>query len=102
MSRRIYIIIAIVFAIAVTVIGWSQSMNYKITPLVPLALWFPMIVLTGARNLEAVALSLIQFPLFATAFVLGTRRWPVVRVLAVLALTYGLLAGSAYIIVSRR
>ena len=102
MSRRIYIIIAFVVAIAVTVVGWSQSMNYKITPLVPLALWFPTVVLTGARNLEAVALSLIQFPLFATAFAVGIRRWPVLRVLPVLVLTYGLLAGWAYIIVSRR
>jgi len=77
-------------------------MNYKITPLVPLALWFPSVVLTGARNLEAVALSLIRFPLFATAFAFGIRRWPAVRVLVVLALIYGLLTGSAYIIVSRR
>jgi len=101
-SRGISITIAYVVAVAATVIGWSQSMNYKITPIVPLALWFPTVVLTGARNLEAVALSLIQFPLFATAFAFGIRRWPVVRVLAVLALTYGLLAGSAYFIVSHK
>ncbi len=100
-TRRIYIIIALVASIVATGIGWSQSMNYRITPLVPLALWFPTIVLTGARNLEAVALSLIQFPLFATAFAFAIRRWPVARVLAMLALTYGLLAGSAYLIVSR-
>ncbi len=102
MSRRIYILIAFVIAIAATVIGWLQSMNYKVTPLVPLALWFPTVVLTGARNLEAVALSLIQFPLFASAFVLGSRRWPVVRVFAVLLLTYGLLAGLAYSIVNHK
>jgi hypothetical protein len=100
--RRIYIIIAFVVAIAATVIGWSQSLNYKITPIVPLALWFPLIVLTGAREVEAIALSLIQFPLFATAFAFGIRRWPIVRVLAVLVLTYGLLAGSAYFIVKHR
>jgi len=86
-------------AIVATVIGWSQSLNYKITPVVPLALWFPLIVLTGAREVAAVALSLLQFPLFATAFALGIHHWPAVRVLGVLMLTYGLLAGAAYLMV---
>jgi len=102
MTRRIYIIIAFLVAIAATAVGWSQSMSYEITPLVPLALWFPAVVLTGARNLEAVALSLIQFPLFAAAFAFGIRRWPVVRVLAVLVLAYGLLAVAAYTTVTRQ
>ncbi len=102
MSGRVYIPIAFALAIVATVIGWSQSLNYKITPVVPLALWFPLIILTGARELVAVALSLIQFPLFAIAFTIGIRRWPVARVVAALMLTYALLAGIAFAIVRSR
>lgn len=102
MSRRVHIIIAFVVAVAATGIGWSQTLIYMITPVVPLALWFPLIVLTGAHDVQAVALSLVQFPLFATAFALGIRRWPVVSVLGGLVLLYGLLAGSAYIILEHR
>lgn len=98
-SRRVYIIFAFALAIVATVFGWSQSLNYKITPLVPLALWFPLVVITGAHELSAVALSLIQFPLFVTAFAFGIRRWPITRVLVVLVLTYAFLAGIAFAIV---
>jgi hypothetical protein len=101
-SRRIYIAIAFVLSILATVIGWSQSLNYKATPPGPLALWFPLVVITGARELAAVALSVIQFPLFATAFAVGLRRWPVGRVIIVVALTYALLAGLAFAIVRSR
>ena len=102
MSRRIYITIAFILAVLATVVGWSQSLIYKITPIVPLALWFPLIILTGARDLAAVALSLIQFPLFAIAFTVGIGRWTLARVLAVLMLTYALLAGIAFAIVRSR
>jgi hypothetical protein len=101
-AHRVYIIIAFVIALAATGIGWSQTLLYKITPVVPLALWFPLTILTGARELEAVALSFVQFPLFATAFALGIRRWPVVHVLGGLVAVYGLLAGSAYAIVAHK
>jgi hypothetical protein len=99
-SRRVYIDIAFVLAIIATVIGWSQSMIYKITPVVPLVLWFPLIVVTDTHDLAAVALSLIQFPLLATAFAFSTRRWPIARVLAALALTYALLATIAFALVN--
>jgi hypothetical protein len=100
--HRIYIVLAFVLAVAATVLGWSQSLNYKITPLVPLALWFPLVVILGARELAAVGLSLIQYPLFATAFSVGIRRWPVTRVIGVLGLTYVLLAATAFVIVRSR
>jgi hypothetical protein len=100
-SRRIYIAIAFVLAIVATVVGWSQSLNYKLTPPVPLALWFPLVVIIRAGDLGGIAVSFIQFPLFASAFAIGIRRWPVARVVAVLALTYALLAGVALAIVRR-
>lgn len=102
MSQRIYIAIACIVAFLATAIGWSQSLNYKITPTVPLALWFPLIILTGAKELMAVALSLVQFPLFTVGFVFGIRRWPIARVLTLLAITYALLAGIAFAIVRSR
>ena len=72
------------------------------TPLVSLALWFPLIVFTGARELVAIVLFLIELPLFAVTSALGTRRWPAARILDVLAFTYALLAGIAFVIVRSR
>jgi hypothetical protein len=102
MSRRFYIITAFVLAVLATVIGWSHSLMYKEPPLVPLALWFPLIVIAGAREFAALTLSLIQFPLFASVFALGVRRWPIMRVLAVVVSVYGLLAGIAFAMVKTR
>jgi hypothetical protein len=101
MSRRIYIAIAFVLAIVATVVGWSQSLIYKDTPPVPLALWFPLVVISRVKELACVAVSFIQFPLFASAFAVGIQRWPGARVVAVLALTYALLAGVALAIMRR-
>jgi hypothetical protein len=101
-SRRVYRTFAIMFALVATGVGWSQSLIYKETPLVPLALWFPLVVITGARDLVAVALSLIQFPLLAIAFISGARHWSIPRVLAVLFVIYALLAGVAVVILMSR
>ena len=101
-STRTHITLAFLLAALATVLGWWQSLHYKVPPPVPLALWFPLIVITGTRELGAVALSLIQFPLFAFAFTFGIRRWPVGRVLVVIALSYALLAGIALAIVTSR
>lgn len=100
-SHRIYIAIAFVLAIVATVVGWSQSLNYKVTPPVPLALWFPLVVISPAKELGIVVVSFIQFPLFASAFAVGIRSWPVVHVVVILALTYALLASVALAIVSK-
>lgn len=99
MSHRIYIGIAFVLAIVATVVGWSQSLNYKDTPPVPLALFFPLVVISRVEELGIVVVSFIQFPLFASAFAVGIRCWPVARVVAVLAFIYTLLAGVALAIV---
>ena len=98
-SRRIYIAIAFILAIVETVVGWSQSLNYKDTPPVPLALWFPLVVISRAEAFGMVTVSFIQFPLFAWSFAVGIRRWPIARVVAVLILSYALLAGVALTIV---
>ena len=102
MSRSRCIVIAFGVAIVATVVGWSQSLMYYHTPPVPTAFWFPLVVVTGAHDLDCVAVSLIQFPLFATAFAFGIQRWPVTRVLAVLALIYGALAVTALVIVKSK
>ena len=99
MSRRIYIAIAFILAIVATVVGWSQSLSYKDTPPVPLALWFPLVVMSPDEVFVTLAVSFVQFPLFAWAFAVGIRRWSVARVVAVLALTYTLLASVALVIV---
>src|SRR5678809_1182505 len=102
MSRRVYVIVVIfafVLAIILTAVAWTQTLDHKLTPEVPLALWFPLIIITNALGFAAYTLALIQFPLFAVLFAFGTRRWPAGRVFTVLAFTYGLLAGIAFSIV---
>lgn len=99
MSRHSYTIIAFVLALAATYAGWVLALSHKIVPRVQLAFWFPTIVITNPRGLDSVALSLIQFPLLATAFALGIRRWPVGRVATVLAVVYALLVQIALAIV---
>ena len=54
-------------------------------PGIPLAILFPLVVVTGAHEILAVLVSLIQFPLFAGVFAFGIRRCPIPRVLMVLA-----------------
>lgn len=95
-SRRLYIATSFVLAIAATVVGWSQSLSYKIVPEIPLAFWFPLVTLTGSGEFVMVALSLIQFPIFAVAFTIGIRSWPIIRVVAALTLTYAFLVGCSF------
>lgn len=102
MSRRTCIILAFALALLATVIGWSQSLVFKDTPVVPLALWFPLVILTGSRDLAAVAVSLIQFPLLAIVFALAIRKWPKSKVLGALALEYALMAGIVFAMVTLR
>ena len=83
-------------AIIATIVGWSQSLIYKEPPLTPLALWFPMIVVTRTSGLCLMALSFAQFPLFATAFAIGIQRWSVARVVIALACIYAILVGIAF------
>ncbi|MCD6048698.1 MAG: hypothetical protein K0Q55_101 [Verrucomicrobia bacterium] len=98
-NAKWHTVIALILAIIATFVGWSQSLIYKDTPLIPLALWFPLVIITGAHELVGAGMSLIQFPLFAIAFAFGIRRWPIHHVILVLVLAYALLAGIAVSIV---
>ena len=102
MSRRSFIILASALAIILTVLGWQQVMIYKTPSATRLALWFPFIVLLGARDILAVLVSFIQFPALAIAFVFATRRWPAGRVFVALGVLYALCAGAALIIMRPR
>lgn len=99
MSRRRYIIAGFCIAILLTCFGWWFALGRKEPPQVPLALWFPVIPLTGVGGGDMIFPSLIQFPLIATLFAFGTRRWSVRAVLAVLVVGYALAAGIAVVIV---
>lgn len=96
MNYRTHMIIALIIAILATVVGWSQSLIYKIVPSVPLAILFPLVVLTRAHELSAVFVSLIQFPLLAMAYLFGIRRWSWRKVLPTLLLGYAILVALAY------
>src|SRR4051794_22016686 len=95
MSRARINIFALTLAIVATVVGWSQSLIYYRVPPIPLALWFPFIVLADLNQGPMILVSLIQFPLFAMVFVTAIRWWPMVRVGVTLAFIYALCAGTA-------
>jgi hypothetical protein len=96
MSRRTYIAVAIVLTAVATIAGWIHVLMYKVTPPVLYAFWFPLVVITQTRELVGAAVTFIQFPLFAVAFAVGIRRWPVAHVVVILAVTYAVLVGIAY------
>jgi len=104
MSCRSVTILAFVIAALLTVIGWQQVMIYKEPQLQKLILWFPILILIRLPDdLLHVLLTLVQFPLFAAAFVLGIRRWRIAPVLAVVLLSYTLCVCVALaIFVARR
>lgn len=100
MSRRIYTILAFILAVLLTVIGWSQTLVYEECPVNKLALWFPSIeIFNPSDDIHTVFISLIQFPILATLFALGIRRWRVASVLLVLVLVYALLVRIALTII---
>jgi len=95
-SRRSCTVIAFALAITATIVGWSQSMLYKVIPEVPLCLWFPLAVIAARTISGAVVLSLMQFPIFAVAFSIGIRRWSAPKVILMLMLFYALSVGFAF------
>jgi|SRR5882757_7472354 len=102
MSPRKNIITGFCLAILLTWFGWYFVLGRKEPPPVPLALWFPVIPLPGVVGVDMLIPSLIQFPLIATFFAFGIRRWSVRAVLAVLAFGYVLAAGIALVIMRSR
>jgi hypothetical protein len=102
MSRRIYIAVAFLLAVLLTVVGWSQTLAHKVWPASHTAIWFPLIVIINPHDdVLMVLLSLIQFPVFAALFSFGIGRWRTAPVFGVLAGIYALLVGITFIIVSK-
>ena len=95
MPRRDYVNDAFTVAILATIGGVFDLLSFKITPPILVALWFPPVVLTGVSGFALLALALVQFPLFATAFAIGIRRWSPGRVLTAIVITYAVLTGLA-------
>jgi hypothetical protein len=88
---------AFVLAGAATLLGWSQSLIYYRVSEVPLALWFPSVVLADAHGEAMILISLIQFPALAFEFAFAKRYWPVAAVVSVLTLVYAISAAIAYV-----
>lgn len=95
MPRYGAIILAWVLALVATVGGWAFALVWLDPRPMAMACWQPFIVVTGAREGPMILLSLVQFPLFATMFVLGSSRWPALRVALVLVAVYAGLVGWA-------
>ncbi|MDR3458441.1 MAG: hypothetical protein P4N60_13400 [Verrucomicrobiae bacterium] len=90
MSRRTIILIASAVAALLAGLG-LRACDYKIVPLIRIALWFPLPYLLHAES-TLVLLALIQFPLLVCIFALAIRRWRVVWVLMAFIMVYALYA----------
>lgn len=101
-ARLAFTIGGFVLALVLTGIGLKQSLVYMDVPLVPLALWFPVVAITKAREMPAIGWALIQFPIFALLFALGIRRWRVGWVLVALVAGYAILVVVALEMVRER
>lgn len=95
MSRKWLTFWAFALSIGATIVGWSQTLIYYDIQPIATPLWFPLIVVTNARDSGMVFLSLIQFPIFATAFSLGIRKWRMRNVIIVLLAIYASLVAAA-------
>ncbi len=99
MSLRSQRLVAFAVAILLTALGWHQVMiHYVGMSTVKLALFFPFLVLAGARDFVAIVLSFVQWPLLAGAFSLGLRRWKGSVVLGALGAVYALAVVAALVI----
>jgi hypothetical protein len=95
-SRRALTCLSFAVALLLTAVGWQQTLIYKTPPLQSVAIWFPFVVLNpSSDDWLMVLLSLMQFPLFAMAFVWGSRRWKVTPTLIIVLLSYGLCVAGA-------
>lgn len=101
MSRKWLTFWAFALAIAATLVGWSHTLIYYEVQPIATPLWFPLIVITNARESGMIFLSLLQFPMFATAFSLGIRKWRVRSVIVLLLATYASLAAAALALMPR-
>jgi hypothetical protein len=99
MTSSLQRVVAFGVAILLTALGWQQVMIHYVhmSPL-KLAVFFPFLVLVGARDTLAIFLSFVQWPLLAAGFSLGVRRWRGPVVLGGLGAAYLLAVGSALVI----
>ena len=90
-SRKFIVAFAFFLAGLLTLVGWSQTLAYKVFPAYKLAFWFPLITMTNAmENGFELALSIIQFPLFATIFAFALRLCSVGSALLITTFLYAI------------
>ncbi len=95
--RASVIVIAYALSMVLTVLGFQHTFLYKVPDLWNVALWFPVVyvpVLRGDTILMLLTASL-QFPLLATAFAFGIRRFRPLPVALMLIGVYAICAGAA-------
>jgi hypothetical protein len=82
--------ITLALAIILTVAGFQQIWSYKWVPPEKIALWFPILLIIRLPDeiIFRLFLCLIQFPLFATAYCFGIRRFRSIPTLCVVLLSY--------------
>ena len=97
MSRRQHIALSFALAAVATPTGLYHTFrHYTNGSILATACWFPFVAITGARELLALGLAILQFPLLAAVYSIGIQRWPTRWVIAVLFGSYAFAAALAY------
>jgi hypothetical protein len=87
-------------AILLTVAGFQQVWLYKWVSDEKVAIWFPFLFLFRlSDDFLRVLISVIQFPLFATAYYVGLRRFRALPILCAIVLGYALCVIAAYALI---
>lgn len=103
MNPRNLTILAFSIAAVLTIVGFQQVWLTKWTPPLKDAAWFPLLlILRLPEEFSRILLCLIQFPLFATAFSFGIRRWKVLSTLCVVLFSYALCVLAAVTTIESR
>lgn len=96
MSQRDLRIVAFGIAVALTMGGFKEVCAYKWVPPERIALWFPVLLIFQLPLELRLLVCLAQFPMLATAFSLGVRRWKAIPMLCLVLLGYAMLVAVAF------
>jgi hypothetical protein len=97
MSNRSLTILAFGIAIILTIFGFQQVWLYKWVPPQRIAVWFPLLLIFRLpEEFSRLFVCLVQFPILATAFSIGIRRWKITPTLCAVLLSYGLFVAVAF------
>jgi hypothetical protein len=103
MSNRSLTLLAFGIAIVLTIGGLQQVWFYKWVPPQRIAIWFPLLLIFRLpEEFSRLSVCIVQFPLLATAFSIGIRRWRIIPTLCAVLLGYALCVAVAFATIKPR